>query len=71
MEKKYIVQNLGTPSEFMFPRVFDKANNKIIHVGRPTIDVKNGDEISLLPEQADRLVRQGYLKEVKKAKGDK
>ena len=64
-EKEYVVQNLGTPSRFVFPRIMEKG--KVISEGRVDIEVKNGDKIKLLPVYAGRLIRQGYLS----AKGDK
>ena len=67
--KKYIVQNLGTPCEIVFPRVVEKG--KVILQGRGNMLVKNGDEIELLPEQAEKLLRCGYLKEIKTKKEGK
>ena len=63
--KKYIVQNMGTPRNIMFPRVYDKG--AVVHEGRPTMyKVKDGDIIELTKDQSDKLIKIGYLKEHKK-----
>lgn len=62
-EKSYRVQGLGTPCNFIFPRIVEKG--EVISVGRPSVEVNNGDVIKLDPFFANKLIKQGKLLEIK------